>query len=356
MKMKLHRAAVHAFAVAILAAGIPSASAQALKEVKLALSFPNGAAWPYLAVAEEMGYFKDEGLKVTIINLNGASASYKAMATGQADYAFSGPAQVLNGLAAGEATKSFYTAYQGHVYQFGTPEDSPYHRIADLKGQKIGISTVAGGQYPYLLATLKNAGLTVGPGKDVEIAEVGRGGAAAVALQQKRIAAYSASFVDLMAIELAGIRMRRFSEGPTATFISDSLIATKETLDKDPKTAIGLARAIAKGTVFCFENQNACWASITKAVPDNGKNPKFTKPLLRYTLELHELGPEAQGRWGYQAPKAWEAIDELLVESGQLKQKVDVSHAYTNDLIGEINRFDAAKVKADARNYKVPAD
>jgi NitT/TauT family transport system substrate-binding protein len=351
MIMKLHRYVVGAFLAAMLAATTAHA-----KDITLALSFPNGAAWPYLAVAEEMGYFRDEGLKVTILSLNGASASFQAMATGQADYAFSGPAQVLNGLAAGEATQSFYTAYQGHVYQFATPDDSPYRRITDLKGQKIGISTVAGGQYPYLLATLKNAGLTVGPGKDVEIAEVGRGGPAAIALQQKRIAAYSASFVDIMAIELQGMKMRRFTEGPTSTFISDSLIATKASLDKDPKTATGLARAIARATVFCFENQDACWASITKAVPDNAKNPKFTKPLLRYTLELHKLNPEAHGRWGYQSPKAWEAIDDFLVDSGQLKHKVDVSQAFTNALIPEINRFDAAKVKADARNYKVPAE
>ena len=345
---------VRACVAALLVVAAAVANAQALKEVRLALSFPNGAAWPYLSVAEEMGYFRDEGLKVTIINLNGASASYKAMATGQADYAFSGPAQVLNGLAAGEETKSFYTAYQGHVYQFAAPENSPYKRIADLKGQKIGISTVAGGQYPYLLATLKNAGLT--PGKDVEIAEVGRGGPAAIALEQKRVAAYSASFVDLMAIELTGMKMHRFTEGPTSTFISDSLIATNASLEKDPKTAIGLARAIARATVFCFENQNACWASITKAVPENGKNPKFTKPLLRYTLELHKLGPDAHGQWGYQSPKAWEAIDEFLVDSGQLKQKVDASKAFTNDLIPEINHFDVAKVKADAAHYKVPAE
>ena len=354
--MKLATTFMQAALVALLAAVTAGAHAQPMKEIKLALSFPNGAAWPYLAVAEEEGYFRDEGLKVTIINLNGASASYKAMATGQADYAFSGPAQVLNGLAAGEETKSFYTAYQGHVYQFAAPENSPYKRIADLKGQKIGISTVAGGQYPYLLATLKNAGLSVGPGKDVEIAEVGRGGAAAVALEQKRVAAYSASFVDIMAIELTGLKMHRFTEGPTSTFISDSLITTKASLEKDPKTATGLARAIARATVFCFENQDACWASITKAVPDNGKNPKFTKPLLRYTLELHKLTPEAHGQWGYQSPKAWEAIDEFLVDSGQLKPKVDASKAFTNDLIPAINQFDVAKVKADAAHYKIPTE
>ena len=350
--MKMNHRVVRGFVSAVLMAAVSSAAAQALKEVKLALPFPNGAAWPYLAVAEEMGYFRDEGLKVTILNLNGAAASFKAMATGQADYAFAGPAQVLNGLAAGEATKSFYTAYQGHVYQFAAPADSPYKKISDLKGQKIGISTVAGGQYPYLLATLKNAGLSVGPGKDVEIAEVGRGGPATIALQQKRVAAYSASFVDIMAIELQGTKMHRFMEGPTATFISDSLIATNDTLAKDPKSAVGLARAIAKATAFCFENEDGCWTSISKAVPDNAKKPEFTKPLLRYTLELHKLNAEAQGRWGYQSPKAWEAINGYLVESDQLKQKVDVSQAFTNDLIPEINHFDAGKVKADAKSYK----
>jgi NitT/TauT family transport system substrate-binding protein len=352
--MNIVRRAIPAFLALLLAtAATTCAAAQPLKEIKLALSFPNGAAWPYLAVAEEMGYFKDEGLKVTILSLNGASASFRAMATGQADYAFTGPAQVLNGLAAGEATQSFYTAYQGHVYQFATPADSPYKKIADLKGQKIGISTIAGGQYPYLLATLKNAGLSVGPGMDVEIAEIGRAGPAVVALKDKRVAAYSASFVDMMAIELQGMKMHRFNEGPTATFISDSLVATKESLDKDPKTAIGLARAIAKATLFCMDNEAACWASITKAVPDNAKKPDFTKPLLHYTLELHKLPTEAQGRWGYQSPKAWEAIETFLMDSGQLKQKVDASRAFTDALIPEINHFDPAKVKADARDYKI---
>jgi NitT/TauT family transport system substrate-binding protein len=339
-------------ATAVAAALAAAPAAAQMKDVKLVLPFPNGAAWPHLSVAQELGYFKEEGLNVTLLALNGAAASFKAMATGQADYAFSGPAQVLNGLAIDEKTVSFYTAYQGHVYQFAAPADSAYKKIADLKGQKIGISTVAGGQYPYLVATLKSAGLTVGPGKDVEIAEVGRGGTAAVALQEKRIAAYSASFVDMMAIELRGIKLHRFMEGPTATFISDSLIARKETLEKDRKTAVGLARAIAKATQFCVANNDACWAIITKHVPDNAKNPGFTKPLLKYTLDLHMPSTEAQGRWGYQPPKAWEAIHDYLIDTQQLKQKVNVSQAFTNDLITEINTYDKAAVEKAAKDYK----
>jgi ABC-type nitrate/sulfonate/bicarbonate transport system substrate-binding protein len=52
---------VRACVAALLVVTAAVANAQPLKEVKLALSFPNGAAWPYLAVAEEMGYFRDEG-------------------------------------------------------------------------------------------------------------------------------------------------------------------------------------------------------------------------------------------------------------------------------------------------------
>lgn len=346
------RCVATALAVVVgLASAGPSAQAFAAEAVQIALPFPNGAAWPYFAVAEELGYFADEGLEVELQVTSGSAASYKALVTGQVDFAFTQPAQVLNGLVLGEETTSLYTAYQGHVYQLVVPVDSPYQRVADLKGTTTGISSLAGGQYAYLLATLENAGLSVGPGQDVELAEVGRGGAAAVSLQDKRISAYSGSFVDTMAIELKGIPLRRLMEGPTATFFSDSLVARTSDLTADPQAAIGLARAIAKATQFCFDNTEACWNSISKMVPDNAKSPEFTKPLLNAVLGLHEPKDEAKG-WGHQDPEAWQAIHDFLMNSEQLKRKVDVSRAFTNAYIDEINEFDAAAVTADAAAYQ----
>ena len=35
------------------------------------------------------------------------------------------PAQMLNGIALGEKMIAFYTAYQGHVFQFASLADSP---------------------------------------------------------------------------------------------------------------------------------------------------------------------------------------------------------------------------------------
>ena len=333
-------------AAALLCATAPFCGMQARaaeRDVHIALSFPNGVVWPYFSVASKMGFAREEGINFKLISTDGSAASYKALATRQVDFAMTQPAQILNGLALGEKITSVYTAYQGHVYQFATLASSPFHRIADLKGQKIGISSVAGGQFAYLRAALKDAGLD--PDKDVQIAEVGRGGAAAIALKDNRIAAYSASFVDMMTIGQAGEKLRLFLEGPTATFFSDSLAVQTTVVQQDPKLIVGVGRAIAKGTEFCMTNVEACWNIVATYVPDTTRKPEFTKPLLKAVLELHRLPPQANGQWGYQRLEAWQAVEDFLIDGGQLKQKVDVKEAFTNAFIPDINKFDAAKVK-----------
>jgi NitT/TauT family transport system substrate-binding protein len=43
---------------------------------------------------------------------------------------------------------------------------------------------------------------------------------------------------------------------------------------------------------------------------------------------------------------------DFLLKWGIIKQKIDGGELITNELIDEINRFDAAKVTAEARAYK----
>ncbi len=125
--------ALAASMLSVFAGGVKAAE----REVSIVLSFPNGVAWPYFSVANEMGYAKEEGISFKLTATDGSAASYKAVATKQADMAMTQPAQVLNGQALGEKIVSFYTAYQGHVYQFATAASSPYKKIADLKARRL---------------------------------------------------------------------------------------------------------------------------------------------------------------------------------------------------------------------------
>ena len=44
---------------------------------------------------------------------------------------------------------------------------------------------------------------------------------------------------------------------------------------------------------------------------------------------------------------------DFLLKWGVLKQRVDAADLMTNELIGEINRFDAEAIAKTARDYRV---
>jgi NitT/TauT family transport system substrate-binding protein len=64
--------------------------------------------------------------------------------------------------------------------------------------------------------------------------------------------------------------------------------------------------------------------------------------------------PETAGvpRWGESSEKNFAAYIAFLEKWGVIKQKVAVGDLITNDLIAEINDFDAAKIIAEAKAYK----
>jgi NitT/TauT family transport system substrate-binding protein len=57
-------------------------------------------------------------------------------------------------------------------------------------------------------------------------------------------------------------------------------------------------------------------------------------------------------RWGESSVRNYAAYVDFLQKWGVLKQKVDAQELITNELIGEINDFDAAKVVAEAKAYR----
>ena len=58
----------------------------------------------------------------------------------------------------------------------------------------------------------------------------------------------------------------------------------------------------------------------------------------------HQLGRELDTNYA--------AYVDFLVKNGVLKQSVPATDLITNELIGDINKFDAAPIAAIAKNYK----
>jgi NitT/TauT family transport system substrate-binding protein len=57
-------------------------------------------------------------------------------------------------------------------------------------------------------------------------------------------------------------------------------------------------------------------------------------------------------RWGESSLKDFDAYEDFLLKWSVIKEKLPVTDLVTNDFIDEINRFDAEKIAAQAKEHK----
>lgn len=88
-----------------------------------------------LHVAIGEGFFKEEGLEVTVEAVDGSSQVLQAMAAGQAQIGLPGPAPVLAARSRGEDVVFIYNHFAKSVFGLVVPEESSVQSPAELKGR-----------------------------------------------------------------------------------------------------------------------------------------------------------------------------------------------------------------------------
>ena len=142
-------------AVAAFAPGFPSASAQE----KITVGMASGVNELTSLVAEEKGYFKEEGLNVERKLVPRGILAVDAIAAGSMQFGeitdfvlFATAAKGVPLVAIGAGSRGF----TGKMV--ATPNHKPVKSLADLKGERIGIQ-VGTGVYGVFLTLLKKEGL-----------------------------------------------------------------------------------------------------------------------------------------------------------------------------------------------------
>jgi NitT/TauT family transport system substrate-binding protein len=310
-----------------------------------------------IAVATKMGWFAKEGVKIELIPVAGSTDCVKAVAT--KDMMFSIPSiEPLAVIAAqGVKAKNFYTAYQGNIYGFAVPEDSPIKSAADLRGKKIGLTSMASAGLIVARAMVQSAGMD--PAKDVSIVVAGEGAQTAALLRTKQIDALSQFDTQYALVENAGIKLRMLPKDEIEKFPSNGLIALDETLKSNRKEAIAVAKGYAMGTVFAIANPEAAVRIFWEIYPQSKAVGKDEATALKddvSTLKARivSIRLEAGGakKWGENIEVNYQAYLDWLQKYGVIKDKVEAKDLITNDLIDEINNFDVAAVQKLATEWK----
>ncbi|HWB43909.1 MAG TPA: ABC transporter substrate-binding protein, partial [Hyphomicrobiaceae bacterium] len=151
--------ATGAIVVGLAAAATPAASAE-LETVRVGWCAKtiSSAASPF-AIATKMGWFAEGGIKVEVVPLPGSTDCVKLVATKELPFSNPSAEPLAIIRTQGVSGKFFYTAYQGNIYGIAVPVDSPIKSITDLKGKKIGVTSMASAGVISARALTKAAGL-----------------------------------------------------------------------------------------------------------------------------------------------------------------------------------------------------
>lgn len=315
----------------------------------------SSAAAPF-AIATKMGWFEKDGIKVELVPLPGSGDCTKLVATGELPFSLPSAEPVAVIRPQGTDIKFFYTAYQNNIYGFAVPEGSPLKTVADLKGKKIGVISMASAGAIVARALIADAGMD--PQKDISIVVAGEGGQTAALLSTNQIDALSQFDTQYALVQNAGVKLRLFDHPDIAKFPSNGFIALGETLKSKRKQAVALAKGYAMGTAFAMANPEAAVRIVWEVFPQTKATGKDEASALRddiATLSARAKSWEykkADGtRWGDNVMANYSTYMDWLLKNGVIKEKVAVTDLVTNDLLDEINAFDTAAITAQAKTY-----
>ena len=320
---------------------LPSlALAQNLEKTKVTIAVGGKNLFYYLplTIAEQLGYFKAEGLDVNIVDFAGGSRALQAVVGGSADVVSGAFEHTINMQFKGQPMRAFVLQGAAPQIVLGVnPKTMPnFKSVADLKGKKIGVT--APGSSTNVLANyvLAKAGLKP---SDVSFVGVGASNGAVAAMRSGQIDAISNLDPVITLLQRSGdlkivSDTRKVAEaeqvfgGPMP---AGCLYSPQAFLDKHPNTAQALVNAMVRANRWI---QQAGPGDIIKVVPESyllGDRAVYIDGFLaaKPALSPDGLFP-VKG-----ADTAFRALASVDAKIGAAK--LDLNAVYTNEFARKAN-------------------
>ncbi|HLT25143.1 MAG TPA: ABC transporter substrate-binding protein [Zeimonas sp.] len=356
MRTKLRKGLFTPFVALAVAAG--TASAVAADQVILAYPQAVSVTNADIGYGIQLGLFAEEGLEVKMIGLEGSARMIPQVANGSVTAAFAHPDYMLSALDKGQVppAKFVYNWRRRSPYEIAVLDGSAIRSVADLKGRKIGIGALTWSNVPMVRAVLRDNGIELG--KDAQLVPIGTGPAAWKQLQSGAVDAIAYYTAEHEKIIAAGTPLRRLDFGKYGRMFTNGLIMSNETIEKNPDLVRRLGRAIAKTTVACKANPEACvkgaWTLDPTLKPADDKQDEWIRKYLPLQdanyLHMLTFEPGEPELFGAYPADGWRTHVEVMHGAGILKNaSLPVEQIYTSEFVADFNEFDRAALEARSR-------
>lgn len=240
-----------------------------ISELTIGLPVTSSTFLP-LYLAEEEGFFADEGVAVKIVAFRGGTDLVRGMIADAVEIGVTSLAGVNVGIAAGQPIKAFYGGFNMAIFDwYSTPDITA---LADARGKRFGVSTL-GSSTDFLTryALLRE---DIDPETDVQIIQGGGSPARLAAMDagQLDVNIFATPEKFMAADKGYNLLLRQSDLAPDYPF--HVFFATEEFLAQNPRTIEAVLRGFARGVRLAKEDRER---SIRLLVERVGMSPEYSE-------------------------------------------------------------------------------
>jgi len=318
--------------VAVVAAGCapgPSPSAAAVP-LKVGLGYIPSVQFAQFYLADQAGYYADEGLDVTFQNDIDANLVPK-VGQGNLDIGMSDGTSVIPAVSQEIPIRYIATVYGRFPSIVFGKASSGIKAAADLEGKKIGIPARSGSSWIMLQALLASADLTSNDVEIVEYPDFGQG----VAVAQGVVDA-ATGFANNEPVVLArsGTEVFVLHIDDITALPGPGLIASTATIAAKRDAVTGFVRATLRAMKDIVTEPAKGLDATIHAVPELGQDRDLQAAILAATIESWQR-PGSSGAEGLGAidRAGWEASVKFMTELKLVAKPVTIDDLVVEDFV-----------------------
>jgi len=297
------------------------------KKVTLVLDWTPNTNHTGLYVAQDQGYFEEEGLEVEII-MPGETGADQLVASGKADFGVSYQESITQARIQDVPIISIAAVIQHNTSGFASPADKNIKTPKDFTGKSYG-GWGSPVEESVISSLMKQENANP---EDVSIINIGDTNFFTAVKRDVDFAwiyyGWTGVEAELRGEKINMIYLTDYSE--KLDYYTPVLATNEAMINKNPDTVKAFVKAAAKGYQYAIDNPEKSADILLAAAPD------LDAELVKKSQEW--LSPRYQddaARWGEQKLEVWANYANWMYENGLLEKKLKAEEAFTNEFLPE---------------------
>ncbi len=304
--------------------------------VRIAIGGQNQLLYLPTTLAQQLDYYRDEGLEVELQDFAGGSKALQALVGGSADVVSGFYDHTIQMQAEGREMTAFVSMlrFPGLVLVTSPQAAAAVKTVADLKGRIVGVTTAGSSSNMLFNYLAQRSGV---PADAVSVTAIGSAATAIAAIEHGKVDAGMMADPAFTLVRTRNPTVRvladlRHAEGVKQAFGSDTypasvLYAQGAWIRANRETARHLARAIVR-TLEWIQTHSAQEIADKTPASFRGEDPALYVEALKSSLPM--FSPD-----GVMAADGAESVHTLLAGSmpNVRNAKIDMAKTYTNEFV-----------------------